>query len=92
METNTGPDIDDASLTPAEFCKAENIGHTKFYEEVNSGRLKAKKIGTRTIVLPEERRRWRANLPDYVPANDGTPTQDARPAAGVVTEPDGGES
>ena len=69
-------DADEGSDTPASFCKKENIGHTKFYEEVNSGRLKAKKIGSRTIILPAERRRWRANLPDYVPANDGTEAQD----------------
>ena len=78
MESTIDPtdDTDDASLTPAEFCKVEKIGHTTFYQEVNSGRLKAKKIGTRTIILPAERRRWRANLPDYEP-NDGTEAQDA---------------
>ena len=78
MEPITGPadDIDGASLTPSEFCKAENIGKTTFYQEVNSGRLEAKKIGSRTVVLPAARRRWRANLPDYVPANDGTEARD----------------
>ena len=89
MEKITGPadDPDDASLTPAEFCKAENIGKTTFYQEVNSGRLEAKKIGSRTVVLPAARRRWRDNLPDYVPtgaaggeaqpANDATEARDA---------------
>ena len=85
-------DADEGSDTPASFCKKENIGHTKFYEEVNSGRLKAKKIGSKTVVLPEERRRWRANLPDYVPANDGTLPQGARPVAGVVNGSVGGDS
>ena len=97
METINGPaddvdDVDDASLTPAEFCKKENIGKTTFYQEVNSGRLGAKKVGSRTVVLPAARRRWRANLPDYVPANDGSLTQGALQVAGVVADPDGDES
>ena len=78
MESTIDPtdDTDEGSDTPASFCKKENIGHTKFYEEVNSGRLKAKKVGRRTIILPAERRRWRNNLPDYEP-KDSTEAQDA---------------
>lgn len=71
METSLPDDTDGESYTVGGFCKAENIGHTKFYEEVNSGRLRAKKIGRKTIILPEDRRKWRASLPEYVPANGG---------------------
>lgn len=59
---------DDRSLSPAQFCELENIGHTKFYQEVNSGRLEAVKIGTSTRILPTARRKWRSNLPRYRPA------------------------
>lgn len=38
----------------ADFLKAFAIGRTKFYEEVNSGRLKARKQGSRTVVLASD--------------------------------------
>lgn len=60
---------DGPSDTPDSFCKKENIGHTKFYDEVNSGRLEAVKIGSRTMILPAARRKWRAKLPRYRPAS-----------------------
>ncbi len=58
---------DDWSLSPAQFCEVENMGHTKFYQEVNSGRLEAVKIGSSTRILPAARRKWRASLPKYTP-------------------------
>jgi hypothetical protein len=41
------------------------IGLTKFYEEVNAGRLKVKKAGGRTVVPAAEIEAWLAALPDY---------------------------
>ena len=76
METSMPDDTDGESYTVDEFCEVEKIGHTTFYQELNSGRLKAKKIGNRTVILPAERRRWRANLPDYEP-KDGANARDA---------------
>lgn len=69
MESVTDPadDTDEGSYTPASFCEKENIGHTTFYKEVNSGRLEAVKIGSSTRILPAARRKWRANLPKYKP-------------------------
>lgn len=83
MELAPPNDAEGESFTVDSFCKAENIGHTKFYEEVNSGRLRAKKIGRKTIVLPEDRRKWRASLPEYVPANCGVGAQKDNPGAGT---------
>lgn len=49
-----------------EFCEIAGIGKTKAYEEIAAGRLKAKKVGSRTLITnaPE----WLDSLPDYEPA------------------------
>ena len=39
------------SLTIEEACTAIGIGRTKLYQAINSGQLKAKKYGKRTIIL-----------------------------------------
>ncbi|WP_292532850.1 DNA-binding protein [Methylocystis sp.] len=44
------------------------IGKTKIFEEIKAGRLKAKKIGRRTIVLDDDLRAYAANLPSAVNA------------------------
>jgi len=46
-----------------EFCEIAGIGKTKAYEELAAGRLKAKKVGSRTLITnaPE----WLDCLPDY---------------------------
>jgi len=48
----------------SEFLKAFAIGRTKFYQEINSGRLKARKLGTRTVVLASDAATWAAALPE----------------------------
>jgi hypothetical protein len=50
-------------LTRLEFQKTYRIGHDKFYQEIKAGRLRAVKIGTKTIVLPQDRQAWEATLP-----------------------------
>ncbi len=39
------------SMTIEEACSAIGLGRTKLYEAINSGALKAKKYGKRTIIL-----------------------------------------
>jgi hypothetical protein len=39
------------------------IGRTKTYEEINAGRLKARKAGRRTIIAEEDAEEWLSNLP-----------------------------
>jgi hypothetical protein len=39
------------------------FGRNKFYDEVNAGRLKARKIGRITIVLDEDLREYLRTLP-----------------------------
>jgi hypothetical protein len=49
--------------SPREFAKRNGIGVTKLYEEINSGRLIARKCGSRTIITLEEERAWLGRLP-----------------------------
>jgi hypothetical protein len=54
---------DDGAFTVKEFCARYGIGHTAFYEEVNSGRLIAKKRGNRTLIPRASARAWVNSLP-----------------------------
>ena len=51
------------ALTVSEFCETYNVGRTFFYQEINSGRLSARKAGTKTLVLKSEADRWARSLP-----------------------------
>ena len=52
-------------LTVPEFIHHFGIGRTKTYEEINQGRLAAKKIGTRTFIPSEAANAWLDTQPDY---------------------------
>jgi excisionase family DNA binding protein len=56
---------DEGAYTVEEFCQRFGIGRTSFYDEVNEGRLTAKKRGSRTLIERAEARRWLASLPDF---------------------------
>ncbi|MFN4163569.1 MAG: helix-turn-helix domain-containing protein [Ferrovibrio sp.] len=50
------------------------LGETKIYEELKQRRLRAKKIGDRTIIPIWDLVEWLENQPDYqspLPARDG---------------------
>jgi len=51
------------AYTIAEASKESNTGRTKIYDEINSGRLRAVKIGRRTLILHNDLRAWLASLP-----------------------------
>ena len=53
------------ALTIDEAVKAGVGGHTKIYQAINDGTLKAKKRGKRTIILVTEAARYLESLPDY---------------------------
>lgn len=40
------------------FCARNGIGRTKFYKEVEVGELEVTKVGTRTLVTPEQETAW----------------------------------
>jgi excisionase family DNA binding protein len=50
-----------------DFCRRNHIGHTKFYELLNSGQLRAVKVGSKTLIDEAEEERWKASLPPYEP-------------------------
>lgn len=52
-----------AAYSVEDFCDLYGIGRTQAYEEVKAGRLKAKKVGRRTIITPEAGQEWLASLP-----------------------------
>jgi hypothetical protein len=45
------------------FCETYDIGRTKIYQEINAGRLKARKAGTRTIIGDDDAEEWWRSLP-----------------------------
>lgn len=45
------------------FCLRNGISESKFYVEVKSGRLKARKVGSRTIIPEKDELEWLDNLP-----------------------------
>jgi excisionase family DNA binding protein len=45
-----------------EFCHVYELGRTKAYQEMNAGRLRAVKIGSKTIIRADDAEEWLANL------------------------------
>jgi hypothetical protein len=48
-----------------QFCERYGPCRTKAYEEINAGRLRARKIGTRTIIAVDDAEEWLRNLPVF---------------------------
>ena len=47
-----------------EFARRHGIGRTKAFEEIAAGRLKAKKIGSATVIPRDAEKAWLESLPD----------------------------
>lgn len=54
---------DKISLTIQDVSKATGIGRTKIFELIRDGKLPARKIGTRTIILAEDLKIFLDKLP-----------------------------
>jgi excisionase family DNA binding protein len=54
-----------------EFCNQYGPGRTKCYEEISAGRLKAHKIGKRTVIIEDDAEDWLAKLPSLPHAGGG---------------------
>ena len=52
-----------------EFCDHYGLGRTKVYDEIGQGRLKVLKVGTRSIITPENEDVWLASLPELKPSD-----------------------
>jgi excisionase family DNA binding protein len=45
------------------FCQRFGIGRTSVYQEIKLGRLRAHKIGRRTVILEDDAKDWSRRLP-----------------------------
>jgi hypothetical protein len=46
-----------------QFCQCFGVGRTKAYEQIGLGRLRARKLGKRTIITDDDAEEWLRNLP-----------------------------
>lgn len=51
------------AFTVDEFCGWARIGRSKFYQEVQKGRLTLRKIGRKSVVTLADAKTWLNNLP-----------------------------
>ncbi|MGA7451319.1 MAG: helix-turn-helix domain-containing protein [Rhodoplanes sp.] len=58
------------AMSIAQFCERFNTGRTKAYEEIKSGRLRARKVGKRTIITEDDAAYWLERLPIIEVAQD----------------------
>jgi excisionase family DNA binding protein len=54
------------AYSPDEAFKLAGIGRSKGYAEIKAGRLRAKKLGRRTLITAEDLQAWLQALPTRV--------------------------
>lgn len=52
-----------SAYTIKDFCAAYGIGRSLAYDEIKAGRLKARKVGNRTLILRVDAEEWANSLP-----------------------------
>jgi len=52
------------ALTVADFCHAYRLCRETAYKQIREGKLRAVKVGRRTLILDEDARAWASSLPD----------------------------
>ena len=58
-------EIEPIALTVLEAARAARTSRTRIYEEFKAGRLRAVKVGSRTLVRPGDLRAWLDAQPGY---------------------------
>ena len=51
------------AMSLSEFCEQYGPGRTTAYEEIKNGRLRARKIGKRTVITTDDAEKWLQSLP-----------------------------
>lgn len=54
-------------LSLDEFCHLYGTGRTLAYEEIKTGRLRARKVGRRTVISRDDAESWLRQLPTIEP-------------------------
>lgn len=54
------------SYSIEQLVRATGVGRSKIYAEIAAGRLQARKVGARTIVLHDEALAWLRSLPGFL--------------------------
>ena len=47
-----------------------DVGNTKMFEEINAGRLKARYLGHKLLILHEDGMAWLTSLPERAPSKE----------------------
>ena len=55
------------AYTIPEACKIAKVGRSTLYVAVQTGALRARKLGKKTLILPQDLQRWLEDLPSYEP-------------------------
>ena len=55
------------ALSIADACEKAGVGRTTIYEAIAAGRLKARKLGRRTLILRDDFTQFLAALPEITP-------------------------
>jgi hypothetical protein len=63
METKGQQKAKPGVFSVNDFCHWAGIGRTAAYDEMNKGRLVARKFGRRTVIPVAEAERWLSALP-----------------------------
>lgn len=63
MEQQQSVSSTGGAFSVVDFCRWAGIGRTAAYAEMSAGKLAARKLGRRTIILRSEAERWLASLP-----------------------------
>ena len=58
-------EIEPFAMTVPEAARAARVSRTRLYEEFAAGRLKALKVGSRTLVRPGDLRAWLDAQPGF---------------------------
>jgi excisionase family DNA binding protein len=57
------------AVSISEFCLRYGIGRTHAYQEITKGRLRAVKVGRRTLITHDAAEAWLAALPEIKQSN-----------------------
>jgi hypothetical protein len=77
-----GPVDDRLAFSIGDLSWVTGTGRQLVYDEINAGRLVAKKIGRRTVIRRDDIERWLASAPVVEPAATGSPKPLAMPEPG----------